>query len=340
MACSDSIIDDCDVPYVVHLELDFGDDLSDNEVHILKDYCHCSNGRSITRDIVVPGDFTLYALHYAIQRLYGWLNYHGRRFFLPKERRNELTDGGKFGEVLDLSGILFRYDLADEDGYYITDDYEDSISFASWLRRKYTGPYRQVAAIEDYDSQQKLVHRYLKENPTSELFGFGNKIEAPTRDCPVDDLQDCYQVDLLFRLPLAMVLAPKGKKLLSMEEWMENVDYSNKPNPGFPYATDKLLYDYDSGDGWSINITRPVDIQYSDRVFREVVETHCPVCIAKDGTMLMEDVGGIWGYLEFMNCVVGKVPSENFDFEDPEEALEWAKGVYWNNRNISLENML
>ena len=49
IAHSDSVIDDCDVPYVVHLELNFGDDLSDNEVHILKDYCHCSNGRSITR---------------------------------------------------------------------------------------------------------------------------------------------------------------------------------------------------------------------------------------------------------------------------------------------------
>ena len=142
-----------------------------------------------------------------------------------------MTGGGKLGEVYDLAGILFRYDLADEEGYYITDDYEDSISFSSWLRRKYTGPYRQVAAIEDYDSQQELVRRYLKENPTKLICGCGNRIEIPTRDCSIDDFWDSYYDDLLFRLPLAMVLAQQGKKLLAKDEWLSNVDCSSKPNP-------------------------------------------------------------------------------------------------------------
>ena len=333
-------IDDCDVPFVVHIELDFGEDLSLRDRQILIDYGDCSNGRKITRDIVVPGDFTLYALHYAIQRLYGWQNCHLRRFCLPEDRLNELTDG-KLGKVRDLDGILFRFFLEEEDGYFINDDYDESQSFSTWLRKKYTGPYTEIADIEDYNTQQELVKRFYNEHKTLKLYGEGEPKDIPVRDYPVKEMTDGTEDDLLLRLPLAMVLAPCGTTLLGSDKWHDSIQTKDGLHPAFAYATDKLIYEYDYGDGWKLSITRPADVKFSDRVFREVVESHCPVCIAKDGRMLLDDVGGLGGYIDFIDCVIGHHPSGFFDYDDPVSTLEWASSVHgWSKRNRSLENML
>ena len=41
--------------------------------------------RGISRDILVPGDMNLHALHYAIQQAFGWQNSHLHRFLLGEE---------------------------------------------------------------------------------------------------------------------------------------------------------------------------------------------------------------------------------------------------------------
>ena len=83
-------------------------------------------------------------------------------------------------------------------------------------------------------------------------------------------------------------------------------------------------------------------MKFSDRVFRKVVESHCSVCICivKDGRMLLDDVGDLGGYIDFIDCVICHHASDFYDYDDLEETLEWASSVHgWSKRNRSLENM-
>ena len=49
-------------------------DLNRKERTILKKYGQVEKG--LYRDVLVPADMTLHALHYAIMRLFGWQNCH------------------------------------------------------------------------------------------------------------------------------------------------------------------------------------------------------------------------------------------------------------------------
>ncbi len=53
--------------------------------------------------------------------------------------------------------------------------------------------------------------------------------------------------------------------------------------------TEKLIYSYDYGDGWEVP-------DVSADILEEVTARHRPVCIAKDGIELVDDVGGIGGF--------------------------------------------
>ncbi|MBQ7599046.1 MAG: plasmid pRiA4b ORF-3 family protein, partial [Clostridia bacterium] len=76
----------------------------------------------------------------------------------------------------------------------------------------------------------------------------------------------------------------------------------------------KIKYYYDFGDGWEIDLK-----------VRSVIEDHdkaYPVCTSADGAAPPEDVGGVYGYADFLNAYN--------DPENPEhdEVHEWADG-FW-----------
>ena len=73
----------------LHLELDL-QYADEEEIRILKEYGSMEKG--ISRDILVPADITLHALHYAILRMFGWQNGHLHSFLLPENTFKELTE--------------------------------------------------------------------------------------------------------------------------------------------------------------------------------------------------------------------------------------------------------
>ncbi|MDD3339256.1 MAG: hypothetical protein PHS82_10420, partial [Lachnospiraceae bacterium] len=121
-----------------------------------------------------------------------------------------------------------------------------------------------------------------------------------------------------------------------------------------------LLYEYDFGDGWCVRITSSDvdDLIESERITREELseavaklhETYRPVCIAQDGRMVLDDVGGIGGYVQFLRGINQKGHKEDRDeddwseeygmYADKEGSLEWAKSLGWSKRRISNKNML
>lgn len=122
----------------LHLELD-PEYLNDATIETLKEYGGLQYGRCISRDIVVPEDLPLYALHYVIQRAFGWQNSHLHKFYLPEDRFVELVhDNASMWTC--LVGVLFRSPGMNEDDEFWADDYIGG-SFRNWLKKKYTGPY-------------------------------------------------------------------------------------------------------------------------------------------------------------------------------------------------------
>lgn len=128
----------------LHMELydeyeDWYDEIDKRDAEVFKKYGKLKYGDHISRDVVVPYDIPLYALHYVIQRVFGWENSHLHQFELPKERFKAITENNA-AMWSKLVGILFRSPYMPEEDEFWCDDYNGG-SFKNWLRKKYTGPY-------------------------------------------------------------------------------------------------------------------------------------------------------------------------------------------------------
>ena len=121
-------------------------------------------------------------------------------------------------------------------------------------------------------------------------------------------------------------------------------------------VTDEILYSYDFGDNWKIRITASencADLVEAGRITQAELdranvkcrEVYRPVLIARDGEMLIDDVGGIHGFAEFLQMVNPEL--SGLDPEEKEEArqekkryLEWAKSLGWHREKSTDFNLL
>ena len=148
----------------------------------------------------------------------------------------------------------------------------------------------------------------------------------------------------------------------------------NAWNPVMIPYFDSIYYEYDFGDGWCIKITcekryqRKDDWDFADNTgymymgimnhkdgldkyryfdenetevddeFRNVLANvdvkQAPLCIEADGLSLVEDAGGIHGFLNMLEILNGD------DLDEKAEMREWAKGLGWTGKMTKPENML
>lgn len=354
-------------------------DSLDEELRVLRSYGKLKDDKSITRDVVVPIEMPLYALHYMIQRAFGWQNSHLHRFRLPQDRFLKITKGSAACWI-DLIGVLFPSPLMGDEERFWADDYERG-SFRNWLRSKYTGPYQSLnhheGIIQCSMDRKYILRRWpeLKEKSVQELYMLFE--EDPNQ--------------LLERLPIGQVLAVSDERRKkepyctdTFEDFLNNslkaeifqIIKSGKDEPemqpGIHCCTDVLHYEYDFGDSWLIKITADKDcckLLRSGRVneaavekaVKAVCEEERPVCIAADGLPVLDDVGGIDGYIRFLRGInkedecaywAEKVAEEgsgreefleripdNGDYDD-EDALGWARSLGWSGRMSRPEKLL
>ncbi len=92
-------------------------------------------------------------------------------------------------------------------------------------------------------------------------------------------------------------------------------DKSVKLNQLIPGEKFKFRYEYDFGDSW-------VHVLEVEKILPPEPEAHYPRCLAGKRACPPEDVGGIWGYADFLAAIR--------DPEHPEhdELLEWAGGEF------------
>lgn len=349
----------------------------EEEQRVLHTYGRVKYGDRITRDIAVPEDMPLYALHYMIQRAFGWENSHLHSFRLPEAVFSGLTENSA-QNWLDLVGVLFRSPLMGEEDLFWADDYEKG-SFRNWLKRKYTGPYLSLNHGEGIVQCRQDVYAILNEFPE-------------VRTASLTDIFAYYEQDpkqLLERLSIGDLLAGKAekngtgisdtyKKFMTIEKKadIESILESglDEPDvqPWISCCTDTLLYEYDYGDGWLVRITAPgscadlveqgrITVQELTRAFSTVEETYCPVCLAADGLPVLDDVGGIDGYIRFLRGInkeketlfwnekgiaegwsqeeyLDAIP-DNWDY-DQEGTREWARSLGWTGRMSRPEKLL
>lgn len=316
---------------ILHIELD-------GDLREVKDKAGIKYGVSISRDILIPSSIPLHNLDYAINEAFGFTHSHLHEFTLFDDDLFWITQNSteRWKKML---GLVFKNPLRDENVDFWDDDY-DGGSPKKWMRSKYTGPWYRKAYEESYRYVQKEIKdEVFKEKTIEELKGsYG---------------YDFYPLSLSENIKVGEILSPDGhQKYKDINEYDDLMKKSIKDAKAFPERSlhaiprlypfvDKLYYTYDFGDNWNFVITPHNDIKYlKKRVkaenIKEAVKTVLtltrPVVVAADGLPLIEDVGGIYGYIDFMN-------GEGV-YEDEEESLEWTRGNGWSGKIGSLKTLL
>ena len=160
--------------------------------------------------------------------------------------------------------------------------------------------------------------------------------KAPLIELTLEEMHDSIMFDggsesLLERLEVATVLA--------------DINESINGDSLFP-VTKELIYNYDYGDGWEITITREDKFTHliengfatlagiseaSDTVMNE----HRPVCIHRDGICVMDDVGGLGGFADFLEQLY-----ESEDKEVNKQCRTWSKSQGWSDKKTGINKML
>lgn len=119
---------------------------------------------------------------------------------------------------------------------------------------------------------------------------------------------------------------------------IESLQKETEPRTVKPITTE-LVYTYDFGDGWQVDITLVEEFgrdnqRVDDETAANVIATRKPVCIAKDGLNVLDDCGNVWGYIDMLHTI---------HEEDKEEAIQmrtWARSQGWTGRDMSPKQIL
>ena len=100
------------------------------------------------------------------------------------------------------------------------------------------------------------------------------------------------------------------------------------------------IYSYDNGDGWEVLISCENAYKLDDEGIwtdmngeapdvsadhlEEVIARHRPVCIAKDGIELVDDVGGIGGFCRMLQTIYEADMDDEEEWEERDNLLGWA----------------
>jgi hypothetical protein len=110
--------------------------------------------------------------------------------------------------------------------------------------------------------------------------------------------------------------------------------------------THELIYNYDFGDNWVVKITKKIDCEdllvngiISEEEIMEANETvmskQTPVCIHKDGIFVLDDVGGLGGFADFL----GRIYESEYK-EEREDHRTWAQSLGWSTKKVSSKTIL
>ena len=254
----------------LHLELNM-DGITKQERKALEKYGKVKQG--ISRDVIIPADMTLRALHYVIQRAFGWQNSHLHYFKFPDDVFDKLTQDSS-DQWLRLCGVYFRVPDDDREDIYWDADYDESISFKNWLKSKYTGPYYYAGGGDYYIENQRWANWFKQKygsmsiEKVRSMHGIPQDINFLLERLAVPDFLNLPNGNSkYFAEPVEDFLSyleeDNEKHQDLWDEMMINPRENFDVIEGLIYAStirmksqaDSLIYRYDYGDNWEITIT-------------------------------------------------------------------------------------
>lgn len=226
------------------------------------------------------------------------------------------------------------------------------------MRRKYCGPYADGCRSEQYKNCQERVRQLRKHysviniresfsemcdrrERTGEHDGPRIKGKKKFSEATIEELQSAITFEYSFcelieRNELCRILSVKPEAVDQMKGQM--------PVP----AAKSLYYSYDYGDDWGVTIDCIAEYtegangyvdqdgstsedQELQKLLRIVGLQKKPVCIEADGLPVMDDAGGVSGYIRTLKEI-----REDGD----EDSREWARMQGWTGRKVKPENIL
>ena len=142
------------------------------------------------------------------------------------------------------------------------------------------------------------------------------------------------------------------EELEEMEEEYTEGEDNPYDQPLTNQFTDVLYYQYDFGDSWRVKIQGSCgceDLIEAGRITQEELDdvvvqiftTYRPVVIAQDGMCVLDDVGGMHGYCEFLKAICGDGEYDGpYEYGDKKHTLAWAKSMGWSKRRHGNKSFL
>ncbi len=275
---------------------------------------------------------------------------------------------GNLDDWIDLCGIYFRYPTEDFEDIYWDDDYREGESFRSWLRKKYTGPYTYKGnwehyykahnaaeslkekmsgneSIEDIEMgfcgcMDELLERLqLKEILVPQGAGLNEdiweKVKSLTKEQKTN-MENARVFPVTDELLYAYDYGDGWKVKIKITDCYYTKDYLDTVIEGnmLGYVvavldTKKALKDEKAYDMHNNRLDDELAYQIANVIFKKR-----PVCVEADGLAVLDDVGGIHGYVDFLKTI------REGDAEDREFTKMWAKGMGWTGYMYKPENIL
>ncbi|MBE6035004.1 MAG: hypothetical protein E7222_09965 [Clostridiales bacterium] len=276
---------------------------------------------------------------------------------------------GNYKNWVNLCGLYFRYPTEDFEDIYWDDDYEEGQSIKTWFRKKYTGPYRYKGEWEHYRVANAAANRDMKENSLEKhsiqelLFGYQAGMDELLERIPLIELlipmgikEDSEIMDKIMFLQNRQQKEPNDISVLPVAyELIYSYDYGDGwdvritledcyyTKDGFdaqkesgleggiiiPVTGKQVLADKTAFDMNNQKLGKAMTLKVATVTMKKK-----PVGLSVDGLNLMDDVGGIHGYIDFLRIIHGEDPDEKEDMK------EWAKWMGWTGRMTKPEALL
>jgi len=276
---------------------------------------------------------------------------------------------GKYKNWVNLCGLYFRYPCEDFEDLYWDDDYEEGKSIKTWFRKKYTGPYKYLGEWEHYNMANAAANWDMKEHSLEKhsiqdlFFDYQGGMDELLERIPLIELLIPKGIkedpELTDKIKFLQKRQEKEGTDLSALPVAHELIYSYDYGDGWDVriTLEDCYYTKDADDaqkesGLAGGIIIPVidkqiladktafdmNNQKLGKALALKVATVAmkkrPVGLSVDGLSLMDDVGGIRGYIDFLQVIHGDDPDEK------EEMKEWAKWMGWTGRMVKPENLL
>lgn len=308
---------------------------------VLHSYGEVKHGAHISRDIAVTDELTLEELHELIQKAFNWQDEQEHSFQVTEDSFAKIISN-RAGNWAELCGILFSFDQLPQ------------------IRKK--GPFFKVEYSEQEDGSlraesAKPVDRMMTVtlDEKDRMRGIVKKEVVPFAQAPVQAIYAVCDVD---------------PSVLEEHLTIQEILSFHRSEDG--QSADELIYLYDEADEWCVRITGSIgcaDLIADERITPDhfttatgqLKENIKASCLALDGLSVLEEVGGLDGYVRLLRGIHPEeekaywekrikeenIPeSEKADFipgnwgYDEPDTYDWAKGLGWSRELPDVKTIL